>query len=284
MAKPSLYERPNEEPSFPFLRRKAHELRCNMLEQAAGKGQGYLGQGFGIAEFLTALYYHELNFDPKRPDAEDRDRFYLSTGHYSIALWAVFADLGIIAKEDLKTYGADESPLEMSTIAGRVPGVEMTGGSLGHGLGIAVGAALGQRIRTNPARVFVEISDGELQEGSTWEAATAATAFGLDNLLAFVDCNGIQADGALVVPIEPVADKWRAFGWAVLEIDGNSIEQVVGAMHWGRATKGAPKVVIMRTLPGKGLASLEAREKAHFIHVDDSEWDALRKELEGNYV
>lgn len=283
MAKTLTYERPNEEPSFPYLRQKAHQLRRNMLEQAAGKGQGYLGQGLGVAEFLSALYYHEMKFDPAQPAAANRDRFYLSTGHYSIALWAVLADLGIIAHEELKTYGADESPLEMSTIAGRVPGVEMTGGSLGHGLGIAAGAALGLRLKKNPARVFCEISDGELQEGSTWEAATAAVAFKLDNLIAFVDCNGIQADGPLVVPIEPVADKWRAFGWAVTEIDGNAIEQVVGAMHWARAENGVPKMIVMRTLPGKGISRLTQREKAHFVRVDDDEWDTLRRELEEEY-
>lgn len=274
----------NEQPSIPHLREKAHQLRRNMLVQAAGKGQGYLGQGLGIAEFLAALYYHELRFDPRQPDASDRDRFYLSTGHYSIALWAVLADLGIIPMEELATYGADESPLEMSTIEGHVPGVEMTGGSLGHGLGIAVGAALGLRIQNSPARVFVEISDGELQEGSTWEAATAGTAFRLDNLVAFIDCNGIQADGLIVVPIEPVADKWRAFGWDVIEIDGNALEQVVGAMHWARATRGVPKAVIMRTRPGKGIKRLEDREKAHFIRVDDNEWDVLKRELENEYV
>ncbi|MFG1289245.1 transketolase [Xanthobacter versatilis] len=271
---------PNETPSFSHLRDKALQLRRNMLIQAAGKGQGYLGQGFGLAEFFAALYFHELNFDPKYPQAPDRDRFYMSTGHYSIALWAVFAEIGLIPKDTLTTYGADESPLEMSTIEGHVPGVEMTGGSLGHGLGIAAGAALGLRIQHNPARVFVEISDGELQEGSTWEAATAASAFRLDNLVCFNDCNGIQADGALVVPMEPVADKWRAFGWDVQEVDGNALEELIGAMHWARACRGKPKVIVMRTRPGRGIARLEAREQAHFIRVEGNEWDTLGRELE----
>ncbi|OYX11534.1 MAG: transketolase [Rhizobiales bacterium 32-66-8] len=270
----------NEAPSFAHLRERALQLRRNMLVQAAGKGQGYLGQGLGLAEFFSALYFHELRYDPKDAHAPWRDRFFMSTGHYSIALWAVLAEVGYVDKATLPTYGADESPLEMSTIEGRVPGVEMTGGSLGHGLGIAVGAALGLRLKDSDARVFVETSDGELQEGSLWEAATAATAFKLDNLVAFNDCNGIQADGAMVVPIEPVADKWRAFGWDVMEIDGNALEQLVGAMHWARARRGKPKVIVMRTKPGKGLARLEAREQAHFIRVDATEWDLLSRELE----
>jgi len=270
----------NEAPSFAHLRERALQLRRNMLVQAAGKGQGYLGQGLGLAEFFSALYFHELRYDPKDAHAPWRDRFFMSTGHYSIALWAVLAEVGYVDKATLPTYGADESPLEMSTIEGRVPGVEMTGGSLGHGLGIAVGAALGLRLKDSEARVFVETSDGELQEGSLWEAATAATAFKLDNLVAFNDCNGIQADGAMVVPIEPVADKWRAFGWDVMEIDGNALEQLVGAMHWARARRGKPKVIVMRTKPGKGLARLEAREQAHFIRVDATEWDLLSRELE----
>jgi transketolase len=270
----------NDTLSFAFLKEKAHQLRRNMLVQAAGKGQGYLGQGLGLAEFFSVLYFHELKYDPQDPHAEDRDRFYMSTGHYSIALWAVLAEIGYISKDMLPTYGADESPLEMSTIEGRVPGVEMTGGSLGHGLGIAVGAALGLRLKGSQSRVFVETSDGELQEGSTWEAATAAAAFKCDNLVAFLDCNGIQADGMLVVPIEPVADKWRAFGWDVFEIDGNSLEQLVGAMQWARATRGKPKMVVMRTKPGKGIARLEAREQAHFIRVDADEWDLISRELE----
>lgn len=263
-----------------YLKTKALDLRRNMLIQAAGKGQGYLGQGFGLADFLAALYFHELRYDPSNPGWPDRDRFYLSTGHYSIALWAVLAEAGYISKELLPTYGADESPLEMSTIEGHLPGVEMTGGSLGHGLGIAVGAALGHRISGRDGRVFCEISDGELQEGSTWEAATAGASFGLDNLIAVVDCNGIQADGPMVVNVEPVADKWRAFGWDTVEIDGNDMEQVVSALHWARGRRGMPKMIVMRTKPGKGVARLEAREKAHFIAVDTSEWDVIARELE----
>jgi transketolase len=262
------------------LNRKALELRRNMLVQAAGKGQGYLGQGFAIADMLAALYFHELRYDASRPDWDERDRFYLSTGHYSIALWAVLAEAGYFGKDQLSTYGADGSPLEMSTIEGRLPGVEMTGGSLGHGLGIAVGAALGYRLGKREGRIFCLLSDGELQEGSTWEAATAGSTFGLDNLVSINDCNGIQADGPMVVNIEPVTDKWRAFGWDTIEIDGNDMVQVVTALNWARGRRGKPKMIVMRTKPGKGVARLEARQKAHFIDVGPSEWETIGRELE----
>lgn len=263
-----------------YLRDRALQLRRNMLVQASGKGQGYLGQGFAIAEFLTVLYFVEMRYDTTNPDWADRDRFYLSTGHYSIGLWAVLAEIGYVPHAQLESYGADESPLEMSTIEGRVPGVEMTGGSLGHGLGIAVGAALGYRLQGKTGRIFVEVSDGELQEGSTWEAANVASSFGLENLVLFLDCNGIQADGPMVVNIEPVAERFRSFGWDVEEIDGNSIEALVASMKRTRTPSGKPRAIVMRTHPGRGVARLEAREHAHFIRVDDGEWAQIAAELE----
>ncbi|WP_281061017.1 hypothetical protein [Mesorhizobium sp. M2A.F.Ca.ET.046.03.2.1] len=156
----------------------------------------------------------------------------------------------------------------------------MTGGSLGQGLGVAVGIALAHKLDGRSARVFVEISDGEVQEGSTWEAAMSGSAFKLDNLVALVDCNGIQADGAIVMDIEPIAQKWRAFGWDVVEIDGNDMAQIIDALSWARTVNQIPKAVILRTKPGKGLPTLEAREKAHFIRVEQNEWDLLVRELE----
>ena len=178
-----------------FLHDKARVLRRHMMNMASRLGSGYIGQGLGIADVMAAIYFHELRYDPADPKWPGRDRFVLSTGHYSIALWAALAEAGIIPVEELVTYGADESRLDMSTLD-TTPGVEMIGGSLGHGLGQAVGMALGQRLDGGDARVFCELSDGELQEGSTWEAAMSAAQFKLDNLVALVDCNGIQADGA----------------------------------------------------------------------------------------
>jgi transketolase len=262
-----------------YLRDRAHAMRRHMLDMARRIGQGYIGQGLGIADVLAALYFHELRLDPEEPGWAGRDRFLLSTGHYSIALWAALAEIGVLPVEELATYGADNSRLEMSTLD-TTPGVEVIGGSLGHGLGQGIGMALGLR-RTQPeARVFVELSDGEMQEGSTWEAAMAGGHFRLDNLVAMIDCNGIQADGAVVLDMEPVADKWRAFGWDTVEIDGNDMAQVVNALHYARNRNGRCKAIVLRTTPGKGVRTLEQRERAHFVRVDAGEWDALVQELD----
>lgn len=265
------------------LERKATQLRRHMLTMARGQGQGYIGQGLGIADVLAALYFHELRYDPHNLAWPERDRFLLSTGHYSIALWAALAEAGIIPVEELITYGADNSRLEMSTLD-TTPGVEMIGGSLGHGLGQGVGQALGLRIDKSEARVFVELSDGEMQEGSTWEAAMSASHFKLDGLVALVDCNGIQADGPVVLDMEPVADKWRAFGWQTSEIDGNDMKAVVGALADARERNGKPKAIVLRTLPGKGVPRIETSEKSHFFRIDVAQWDGIIAEFEKGAV
>ncbi|MCW5557990.1 MAG: transketolase [Verrucomicrobiae bacterium] len=263
------------------LQQIARRLRRHMLTMAAGKGQGYIGQGLGVADLLSALYFHEMNFDPKNPKWEQRDRFLLSTGHYSIALWAALAEAGVIPLDELPRYGADQSRLEMSTTEA-TPGVEMTGGSLGHGLGQAIGMGLGLRLQKNAARVFVELSDGELQEGSTWEGAMAGAHFRLDNVVAIIDCNGIQADGPLVMTIEPVARKWASFGWETFEINGNEMGQILSALTQARNANGQPKAIIARTVPGKGVPSIENCEKAHFLNTSHIDWDQAIQELEAS--
>lgn len=269
-----------EDASVTKLRAVALNLRRHMVTQARGKGQGYLGQGLGMADFLAVLYFNEFRPEDLDFDRADRQRFYLSTGHYSIALWAVLAELGLITKDSLLSYGADGSPLEMSTMEGHLPGVEMTGGSLGHGLGVATGAAMGYRIDGFESTIHVEISDGELQEGSTWEAANTAAAFKLENLVCWIDCNGIQADGPMVVPIEPVAGRFTSFGWDTMEINGNDIAQLLVAFEWARARNGKPKAVVLRTTPGSGIKRVEQRDRAHFVRIDADEWDDVARELE----
>ena len=261
------------------LKTRATSLRRHMLSMARGQGQGYIGQGLGVADMLAALYFHELRYDPEDVTWPERDRFLLSTGHYSIALWAVLAEAGVIPVEELATYGADGSRLEMSTLD-TTPGVEIIGGSLGHGLGQAVGQALGLRLSRSAARVFVELSDGEMQEGSTWEAAMSAAHFKLDGLVALIDCNGIQADGPMVLDMEPVAEKWRAFGWQTVEIDGNDMAAIVGALMLSRGANGKPKAIVLRTLPGKGVPRIESSEKSHFFRVDLDQWNGIIDEFE----
>lgn len=267
---------------IPGLQRVARKLRRHMLTMAAGKGQGYIGQGLGIADTLAALYFHEMKLDPQNPSWADRDRFILSTGHYAIALWAALVEIGVLPSEELAQYGADGSRLEMSTLDS-TPGVEMTGGSLGHGLGQGVGMALGLRLAKAPGRVFVELSDGELQEGSTWEAAMAAAHFKLDHLVAIIDCNGIQADGPMVLNMEPVAEKWKAFGWQTTEIDGNDMAQIVRALHDARRATGQPKAIVARTVPGKGVPCIEHCEKAHFLNLAHIDWNVAIRELEAQH-
>ena len=261
------------------LRRRALNIRRHIVTQARGKGQGYVAQGLGIADLLSVLYFRELRLDPRDADWSDRDRFVLSTGHYSIGLYAGLAEFGYLPAAELTSYGMAGSRLPMSTFDD-LPGVEIVGGSLGHGLGQGVGMALAAQMDGRDIRVIVELSDGELQEGSTWEAAMSAATFNLDQLVAVIDCNGIQADGPVTTRIEPVADKWRAFGFDTIEVDGNDIAALCDAFDALRAADGRPKAIVMRTVPGKGIATLEARERAHFVRTEASEWDRLAIELE----
>ena len=275
----SIPNHPASPPDIPSLRARALNLRRKMMAMASGKGEGYIAQGLGIADCLAAIYFHELRYDSANPNWAQRDRFVLSTGHYSIAMYAALAEAGYLDVAELPTYGLNGSRLPMSTFD-HTPGVEVVGGSLGHGLGQAVGMAMGLRLDGSAARVFSEISDGELEEGSTWEAAMAGATFKCDNLVALVDCNGIQADGPVTVKIEPVADKFASFGWTTTEVNGNDMAQLVGALGEMRERDSKPKAIVMRTTPGFGVPTLMKRERAHFVRVDNSEWDALIAEVE----
>ncbi len=262
------------------LQARALEIRRHIVTQARGKGQGYTAQGLGIADLLAVLYFRELRLDPADPDWDGRDRFVLSTGHYSIGLYAALAERGWLEIEALASYGLAGGKLPMSTFDD-LPGIEIVGGSLGQGLGQGVGMALALRLSGNDARVIVELSDGELQEGSTWEAAMSAATFHLDRLIAVIDCNGIQADGPITTRIEPVLAKWQAFGFDGVEIDGNDVAALCTAFDALREPDGRPKVIVMRTVPGKGIPTLERRPRAHFVRTEAGEWDFLAAELEG---
>jgi transketolase len=228
------------------------------------------------------VYTDQLRFRPEDPHWPDRDRFLLSIGHYAIAAYAAMAEAGIIPLEELETYGSDESRLPMSAMASYTPGMEISGGSLGHGLGVATGMALGLRHLGNPARVFNLLSDGELDEGSTWEAAMSCAHHGLDNVTAIVDVNALQADGptAGVQRTEPVTDKWQAFGWHALRVDGNDVASLVAAFDEIGEHRGSPSVLICDTRVGSGVPLLETREKAHFMRVEEHEWQIARTQLE----
>jgi transketolase len=264
------------------LQAAAHRIRGYALQMAEVQGQGYIGQALGVADILAVAYTDQLRHRPEDPHWEDRDRFLLSIGHYAIALYAALAEAGTIPVEELQTYGSDGSRLPMSGMASYTPGMEISGGSLGHGLTVAAGMGLGLRHLGNPARVYNLLSDGELDEGSTWEAALACAHHGLDNVTAIVDVNALQADGptAGVLRTEPVLDKWQAFGWAAWRVDGNDITALVDAFDEIRAHRGSPSVLICDTRIGYGVPLLQEREKAHFMRVEEHEWQIARTQLE----
>jgi len=267
-----------------ILESKAKQLRRHVLRMAEVVGQGYVGQGLGIADLLAVLYFDEMKYDPVRLDWPERDRFLLSIGHYSIGLYAALAEAGIIPIAELDTYGRDGSRLEMSGTEKICPGMEITGGSLGHGLSQAVGMAMGLRLDQRPARVFNLLSDGECQEGSTWEAAMCAAHYRLDNLFAFIDCNNQQADGPpkQIMNIEPIDQKWQAFGWDTQRVNGNDIHAITDAIARAKGTTGQPHAIVLDTLMGKGVRIFEEREKNHFIRVESSEWQQALAQLEEN--
>lgn len=254
---------------------RAYRIRRNALRMGAIQGQGYVAQALGVADVLAVAYFHALRYRPEDPHWEGRDRFLLSIGHYAIALYSVLIEAGILPQEELETYGCDDSRLPMSGMATYTPGMEITGGSLGHGLGIAVGMCLGLERKSSPCFVYNLLSDGELDEGSTWEAALSAGHWKLDNLIALVDVNNQQADGpsSSILGFEPLADKWQAFGWYVQRVDGNNLNALVTAFDQARTlTEPRPRVIICDTKMCKGVPLLEGREKTHFIRVEADEW------------
>lgn len=257
------------------LAERAYRIRRYALRMGEVQGQGYIGQALGMAEILAVAYGHALAYRAEDPEWEGRDRFLLSHGHYAIAFYAALIDAGILAQSELETYGCDDSRLPMSGMASYTPGMEISGGSLGQGLVVAVGMALGLRLKSNAAFVYNCMSDGELDEGSTWEAALSASHFGLSHLIALVDVNNQQADGSStnILGFEPLVDKWRAFGWYVQRVDGNHLGAVVDAFDRAREhRKAQPRVILFDTKMGKGVPFLEKREKNHFMQVDASEW------------
>ncbi|AGB82605.1 transketolase, beta subunit [Serratia sp. FGI94] len=267
----------------PSLQQRAYNIRRHALIMGQVQGQGYIGQALGAADLLAVSYFHALRYRADEPDWEPRDRFYLSIGHYAIALYAALLEAGILPLDERETYGADDSRLPMSGMAAYTPGMEITGGSLGHGLGIAVGACLGLKRKNNPAFIYNLLSDGELNEGSTWEAVMSAAHWRLDNLIALVDVNNQQADGhsSEILSFEPLADRWQAFGWHVQRVDGNDLAALVAAFDAARRhDQPQPRVILCDTRMGKGVAFLEAREKTHFIRVDEHEWDQALTALE----
>ncbi|MCK1726470.1 transketolase [Bradyrhizobium sp. 142] len=267
----------------PKLADHAYNIRRNALRMGEVQGQGYIAQALDISDVLAVAYFHAMRYRPEDPSWEGRDRFLLSNGHYAIALYAALIEAGIVPEEELETYGSDESRLPMSGMASYTPGMEMSGGSLGLGLSIAVGMGLGLKRKKSEALVYTLFSDGELDEGSVWEAIQSAGHYKLDNLIGIVDVNNQQADGpsTQVMAFEPLVDKLQAFGWFVQRVDGNDLDAVVAAFNAAKSNpEPKPRMIVADTLMGKGVPFLEQREKSHFIRVEQHEWQLALAALE----
>ena len=262
------------------LPERARRIRRHALRMGEVQGQGYIAQALGIADVLAVAYFHATSYRPEEPEWEGRDRFLLSIGHYAIALYSALIEAKIIPEDELETYGTDDSRLPMSGMAPYTPGMEITGGSLGHGLGIAVGISLALKRKGSRSFVYNLFSDGELDEGSTWEAAMSAGSYKLDNLIGIVDVNQMQADGPSlgVLNFEPLGPKFESFGWFVQRVDGNDIDALVEAFDKARQHPDSqPRIIICDTKMAKGVPFLEARERNHFLRVEPQEWaEAIR--------
>jgi len=266
--------------SIAELEEKALALRVQVVRMVAALGMGYLQQGLGAAELFTALYFSELRLREDDPDWPERDRMILSTAHNTAVFYAVMAARGLIPHAALADYTRDGSPLEVNASERMGSLVEATCGSLGQGLSVAVGMALSLRRRGRPSRVYVVLGDGELQEGQVWEAAMSAAGHRLANLTLIIDRNFMQVEGHTdkVVMMEPLADKWRAFGWRVIEIDGNVMAEVVDALAAAREHDAGPTCILARTLPGKGVPLLENR-LSHVARITPEEAEAALQVL-----
>ncbi|GGH28028.1 putative uncharacterized transketolase family protein y4mO [Alsobacter metallidurans] len=270
---------PNDDPGAAranlSLAERAWRIRRHALRMGEVQGQGYIAQALGISDVLAVSYFHALNHRPEDPAWEGRDRFLLSIGHYAIALYAALIEAGVLPEDELDSYGSDDSRLPMSGMAAYTPGMEITGGSLGQGLSVAVGMALGLKRKRSRSFVYTLFSDGELDEGSVWEAAMSAGSWKLDNLIGIVDVNNMQADGPSrgVLNFEPLLPKFEAFGWHAQRVDGNDIEALVAAFDAARnLDEPRPRIIICDTKMAKGVPFLEARERNHFLRVEPDEW------------
>jgi len=273
---------PHDDELVAKLNRIALKLRRNILIMTTKAGSGHPGGSLSSADIVTALYFHQLRHDPQNPKWEDRDRFVLSKGHSCPVLYAALAQSDYFPEDTLWTLRKMGSILQGHPDMNKTPGLEASSGNLGQGLSIALGMALAGRIDRKKYHVFALLGDGETDEGQIWEAAMAAAHYKVDNLSAILDLNGIQLDGLTkdIMSLEPVADKWRAFGWHVIEIDGHNMREILDALDTAEHVKYMPTMVVAHTIKGKGVSFMEGQVKFHGTALTEEQLAAALQELQ----
>jgi len=268
------------------LKERAANIRRGIILATGAAGSGHPGGSLSAADILSVLYFHEMNHNPKDPTMQDRDKFVLSKGHASPGLYAVLAESGYFPKEDILTFRKINSKFQGHPDSKKLPGVETCTGSLGQGFSMSIGMALAGRLDKSKGRVYVLLGDGELQEGIVWEAAMAAGHYSLDNMVAIVDWNGLQIDGKNddVMTVTPIAEKFEAFGWHTLSIDGHDIPEIIEALKDARSTKGKPTVIVAKTHKGKGVSFMEDQAGWHGKAPNEEEVEKALAEIGGEWA
>jgi transketolase len=263
------------------LEDKACDLRLMTIDTSYWAGSAHVGGALSVIDILTILYYKYLNIDPKNPDWDDRDRFILSKGHAGVALASVLADKGFYDAEELKTYNHNNSKFGMHLDMHKVKGLDASTGSLGHGMPIALGLALAAKARGQKYTVYTVLGDGECDEGTVWESAMACAHYKAGNLIAFVDRNGLSIDGPTeeIMALEPFADKWKAFGFYVQEIDGHDMRKLAEAIDNARAVVDKPSMIICRTVKSCGVKDWENDYKWHYAGLNEEVRDKCKESI-----
>ena len=265
------------------LKEIARNIRKDIVSMIHTSKSGHPGGSLSAVEILTALYFDEMNIDPNNCKMEDRDRFVLSKGHAAPVLYATLAHKGYFDKEELKGLRRINRMLQGHPDMKGIPGVEMSTGSLGQGFSVACGMAMASKLDNAPWRVYTLLGDGEVQEGIVWESAMSAAHYKLDNMVAFLDYNGLQIDGKTedVMNIGPIVDKFKAFGWNVIEIDGHDFDQIFAALDMAKETVGKPTMIIAKTIKGKGVSFMENQAGWHGAAPSDSDLETALLDLGG---
>jgi transketolase len=265
------------------LGEQARQIRLDVLDMVYRRQAGHPGGSFSAAEILTCLYFHQMRVDPQNPANPGRDRFILSKGHAAAALYAALARRGFFPLSDLERWGHVGAHLQGHPDRIKTPGVDMSSGFLGHGISVGVGLALAQRLGGPKFHIYVLVSDGDMQSGVAWEGAMTAAKYRTSEMTVIMDYNDVQLDGAGhdIMPLEPLADKWRAFGFKVIEIDGHNIQQILDALHHAGEIHSQPVVILANTTKGKGVSFMENTSLWHGAVPNEAQYQAARKELEG---